>query len=179
MFGGASPQAFQTALHYTFLKTLDVEIPTYFASLRSRESAPGGSQIMRSLFRNLGSLLQSFLQARQGNVVIFAALALIPMVELVGAAIDYSRANLVRVNIQAALDSTALMLANDTAVPSMSQSQLQTKATNVFTALFDPVYAQNVSVTPTYSAGQPPKVTMSATATVPAYRLCPSTWDPE
>src|SRR2546430_6355105 len=122
---------------------------------------------MRSLFRILGSLLQSFLQARQGNVVIFAALALIPMVELVGAAIDYSRANLVRVNIQAALDSTALMLANDTAVPSMSQSQLQTKATNVFTALFDPVYAQNVSVTPTYSAGQPPKVTMSATATVP------------
>src|SRR5258707_5355266 len=41
------------------------------------------------------------------------ALGLVPLVGAVGAAVDYSRANSVRTAMQAALDSTALMLSKD------------------------------------------------------------------
>ena len=58
-------------------------------------------------------LLARFLQDRNGGVAPDAGARLIPLVGAVGAAVDYSRANSVRTAMQAALDSTALMLSKD------------------------------------------------------------------
>ena len=64
--------------------------------------------------------------ARGGNVTLTFALALVPIVGLVGAAVDYSRANSARTQMQAALDSTALMLSKEAS--SLTTSQMTQKA---------------------------------------------------
>ena len=46
-------------------------------------------------------------------MAIIFAFATLPVIGFVGAAVDYSHANSVKVAMQAALDSTALMLAKD------------------------------------------------------------------
>jgi len=54
-----------------------------------------------------------FLTDRRGSIVPMFALVATMLFGFVGAAIDYSRANATRVALQAALDSTALMLSKD------------------------------------------------------------------
>ena len=56
-------------------------------------------------------LLRSYLQDRTASVVPMFALAIIPVIGLVGAAVDYSRANSMRSGVQGALDATALAMA--------------------------------------------------------------------
>lgn len=56
-----------------------------------------------------------FIRARRGNVAITFAFSLIPLLALVGAAVDYSRANAVRTSLQLAVNSTALMLSKNAA----------------------------------------------------------------
>ena len=51
----------------------------------------------------------------RGNVAITFALATLPIVGFVGAAVDYSHANSVKAAMQAALDATALMLSKEAA----------------------------------------------------------------
>ena len=62
------------------------------------------------------------------------ALAIIPVIGFVGAAVDYSRANSIKVGMQAALDATALAMAK--LAPTLTQSQLQTQSTAYFQAMF-------------------------------------------
>jgi Flp pilus assembly protein TadG len=90
--------------------------------------------------------LQRFLSARRGNVVITFALATVPIVGFVGAAVDYSRANSAKAAMQAAVDSTALMLSKD--AQSLTESQLTQKATSYFTALFNRTDVKNIQLTP-------------------------------
>src|ERR1700724_3760791 len=80
------------------------------------------------------ALGRAFRATEAGSVGIIFGLALVPIVLMVGAGIDYGRANSVKTDMQAVLDTTALMLAKNPAVPTMSQSQLQTAATGEFTA---------------------------------------------
>src|SRR5882724_11023005 len=54
-----------------------------------------------------------FTRANDGNVAVIFTLAILPIFAFVGAAIDYTRANTARTAMQAALDSTALMLSKD------------------------------------------------------------------
>jgi Flp pilus assembly protein TadG len=51
-----------------------------------------------------------FLSDRGGNIAIFFALGIVPVIGALGAAVDYSSANSYRADIQKALDSTALAL---------------------------------------------------------------------
>ena len=60
--------------------------------------------------------------------------ALIPIVGLTGAAVDFSHANSVKADMQSALDSTALMISKNAAT--MSAAQIQTAADGYFKALF-------------------------------------------
>ena len=53
--------------------------------------------------------------------------------------------------MQAALDSTALMLAKDLTDGTITASQITTKATAYFTALYTNVDAKSVVITPTYT----------------------------
>ena len=93
--------------------------------------------------------LKRFLQDRRGGITPMFALAIIPVVGLTGAAIDYSRANSVRSAMQAAADSTALMLSKDAST--LTPSQLTTKATAYFNALFSRPDAKGLTITPVYS----------------------------
>ena len=66
----------------------------------------------------LGRALARFRGEHAGNVAITFALATLPIVGIVGFAVDYSHANAVKAAMQAALDSTALMLSKDAATVS-------------------------------------------------------------
>jgi Flp pilus assembly protein TadG len=87
--------------------------------------------------------------AERGNVVITFALAIIPVIGFVGAAVDYSRANSAKAAMQAAADSTALMLSKDAL--GQSDVQLQQKAAAYFKALMNRTEVFGVAVTPTLS----------------------------
>ena len=71
---------------------------------------------VRRAFGGLARTLSAFRSARGGNVAITFGLALIPVFGMVGAAVDYTRANSVKAAMQAALDATALMLSKDAAM---------------------------------------------------------------
>ena len=61
---------------------------------------------------------------------------------LIGAAVDYSRANSIRSGVQGALDATALAMAK--LAPTLTQSQLQTQSSAYFQALFSRPDAKNL-----------------------------------
>ena len=98
--------------------------------------------------------------ANGANVTITFALATIPMVGFVGAAVDYSHANSVKAAMQAAADSTALMLSKDAAA--LTNAQLQTKANDYFKALFTRPEATGLTVTATYTTTGGSQVVVNA-----------------
>ena len=93
-----------------------------------------------------------FAGANEGNIAVIFAIALLPILGFVGAAIDYSRANSARSSMQAALDSTALMVAKDLSSGVITTSGINTKAQSYFAALYTNTDAQSVSVNATYTA---------------------------
>jgi len=90
-----------------------------------------------------------FLKDRRGGVAPMFAIAIVPVFGLMGAAIDYSRANSVRTGMQAAIDATALAMAK--LAPTLTASQLQTQTQAYFNAMFNHPEAKNLVVTPTYT----------------------------
>ncbi len=121
--------------------------------------------VMTTLWTSLRRSLGAFREARAGNVAITFALATLPIVGTVGFAVDYSHANSVKVAMQAALDSTALMLSKEAAT--VSSGQLQTDALNYFNALFTRPEASSISITATYTATGGSKVVVNGSANVP------------
>ena len=109
--------------------------------------------------------LAAFGAARGGNVAITFALATLPIIGGVGAAIDYSRANDVKVKLQAAIDSTALMLSKEAATD--TSSQLQTNASKYFLAIFNPPGVQNVQISAVYSGNGATSLVINGSAAVP------------
>ncbi|WP_035723171.1 TadE/TadG family type IV pilus assembly protein [Bradyrhizobium sp. ARR65] len=99
------------------------------------------------------SAFVEFARAEEGNLAVIFAIAILPMLVAVGAAVDYSRASLARTQMQNALDSTALMLARDLASNVITTSQIPTKGPAYFSGLYTNKDAQNVSVTASYTQG--------------------------
>jgi Flp pilus assembly protein TadG len=89
--------------------------------------------------------------ANQGNVAVIFAIAAVPLLSFVGAAIDYSRAANARSSMQAALDSTSLMLSKDLTDGNITASQISAKAQTYFNALYTNTEAQSVAVNATYT----------------------------
>jgi Flp pilus assembly protein TadG len=114
----------------------------------------------RSFIDRLRRYLRELRTANGANVTITFALATIPIVGFVGAAVDYSHANSVKTAMQAAVDTTALMLSKD--APTLTNSQLQTKALDYFKALFHRPEVTNLEVDATYSTDNGPLVVVSA-----------------
>jgi Mg-chelatase subunit ChlD len=104
-------------------------------------------------------LFERFFQDRKGGVAPMLALSLIPLVAATGAAVDYSRANMVRTAMQNALDATALMLSKD--AQNLNSTQLNDKATTYFSALFNRPEASNVQVTPQFNSPQQSSFSLS------------------
>ncbi len=98
-------------------------------------------------------LLRRFAGANGGNVAIIFAITLVPLISFVGAAIDYSRANMARSSMQAALDSAALMVSKDLSAGTITTSQVSAKAQAYFTALYTNKDASGVTITATYTVG--------------------------
>src|SRR5438128_8968740 len=117
-----------------------------------------------SLFDRFRTLVRELRAANAANVTVTFALATIPMVGFVGAAVDYSHANSVKAAMQAASDSTALMLSKSAST--MTQSQIQTNATAYFTALFTRPEATGLQVTATYTTTGGNQIQVAATANV-------------
>ena len=115
--------------------------------------------------RRLARVWIRFQRDRRGDVAIIFALALIPILAFVGAAVDYSRANAMKADLQAALDSTALMVSKNAAT--QTGSALQTSAQSYFTALFTNTQAQNLQFTASYSSTGGSSVAVNGSADMP------------
>src|SRR4051812_13186477 len=105
-----------------------------------------------AIFNRVRTAARRFAKADQGNIAVLFAIAAVPILSFVGAAIDYTRANSARSSMQAALDSTALMLAKDLSDGTITASQINTKAQAYFTALYNNTDARAVTVSATYTA---------------------------
>ena len=81
------------------------------------------------------NLFQRFCSDQRGNFAILFGLALIPVAGMVGAAVDYSRANAVRAALQAAADAAALAVARD--APGLSEARIAERARAIFAANFN------------------------------------------
>ena len=92
--------------------------------------------------QRIKELVRRFAGEQRGNIAVVFALSVVPMVGFVGAAVDYSHANSVKVAVQAALDATALMLAKNAG--SRPAPRCRTLATSYFAAQFNRKEAINL-----------------------------------
>lgn len=104
---------------------------------------------MLSAWSKLRAALGAFGRAREGNVAVTFAIVALPLMGFVGAAVDYSHANSVKVALQSALDSTALMLSKDAATT--SAADLNTKALAYFKSLFTKPEGRNIQIAATFN----------------------------
>ena len=118
-------------------------------------------RVIQFCIRSFTRALARFAPARGGNVAITFAIAVIPILAFVGAAVDYSRANSMKASLQAALDATALMSSKNAA--SSTAAQIQTSAENYFNALFTRPEAKNIKITAAYSTEAGSAIVISAT----------------
>jgi Flp pilus assembly protein TadG len=122
-----------------------------------------------SIMRDFVSLIDRFRRDQRGNIAVIFAIALLPLLTFVGAAIDYSRANNARSSMQAAMDSATLMVSKDLSQGLITTAQINTKAQAYFTALYTNKEAQSVSVNATYTPGSGntgPTVQLSGSANI-------------
>ncbi len=120
---------------------------------------------MLKLFTSpLAPPLRRFTRDVRGNVAVIFALATLPIIGFVGTAVDFSSANAAKVQLQAALDSTALMLASY--APDHTDAEIQAQAAKYFNAIFDSPTATNASVTASYSSTDS-KIVLDGSAKVP------------
>src|SRR5262245_64954138 len=110
------------------------------------------------------SWFSRWLRDRRGGVAPMFALAMIPVFGFVGAAVDYSRANSLKAGLQSALDATALAMAK--LAPTLTATELQTKSTAYFQAMFSHAEAKNLVITPTYTTTGGTQLKVAASATV-------------
>jgi Flp pilus assembly protein TadG len=103
------------------------------------------------VFRRLRATARRFAGANDGNIAILFGIAVIPIISFVGAAVDYTRAVSARSAMQAALDSTALMLGKDLTEGTINTSQISAKADAYFKALYTNTEAKSVTITASYT----------------------------
>src|SRR5665213_55409 len=106
---------------------------------------------IQELYSRIRRTLSSFASAHHGNVVITFSLLTLPLIVGVGAAVDYNRATSIKAAMQAALDSTALMLAKNAGT--LTAAQLQTEGSNYFLAVFRRHEAKKPKITVVSNTG--------------------------
>jgi Flp pilus assembly protein TadG len=109
-------------------------------------------------------LFKRFLSDRRANILPIFGLSMIPLMGLIGAAVDYSRANSVKAALQAALDSTALAMAAK--APTLSKESLRDEAQKYFDALFVKYNTSKVPLKVDYTTTNGPQVTVSGETSV-------------
>jgi Flp pilus assembly protein TadG len=149
--------------------------PVYQLFSRPRRSSGVRTQIRWTamsgafVFRKIREAVGRFAAAREGNIAVIFALSAIPIITFVGAAIDYTRATTARTSMQAALDSTALMLSKDLTAGTISAADIQTKASDYFAALYTNKDAVAPGVTAVYtppSSSTAAKIVLTGTGSI-------------
>jgi Flp pilus assembly protein TadG len=120
----------------------------------------------RVTFGDGGGAASRFARASGGNVAVIFAIAMVPILTFVGAAIDYTRASTIRTAMQTAMDSAALMISKDNAAGTLTPAQLTAKAQTYFNALFTNTGAQGVSISAAYSSTTGQSITMTGSGSV-------------
>jgi Flp pilus assembly protein TadG len=105
-----------------------------------------------------------FIAEQRANVAPIFALAIIPILGLVGMAVDYTRGNSMKAAVQAALDATALAMART--APSLTAEQLQQQSNDIFFAQFNRADARNVVVTAAYSTTNGSQLRITASGSI-------------
>jgi Flp pilus assembly protein TadG len=105
-----------------------------------------------SLIARFRTAARRFPRADEGNIAMIFAISSLPLLGLVGAAVDYTRVSSVRTAMQSALDSTALMLSKDLSSGTITTSEVATTAQHYFNALYTNKDAGSISITATYTA---------------------------
>jgi Flp pilus assembly protein TadG len=103
-------------------------------------------------------------------------LAMIPLIGFTGAAVDYSRANSAKASMQAALDSTALILSKE--AQTLSSAQLSAKALTYFWRISNRPEVQNVVVTPIFTQPQTGNFTLDMTSSGTVKTTFTGIWQP-
>jgi Flp pilus assembly protein TadG len=114
------------------------------------------------LFRTLRELCA----ANAANVTVTFALFTIPIFGAVGAAVDYSHANSVKAAMQAAADSTALMLAKEISGNTPSAAQISQHGIAYFTAMLNRGEVTGIDVQSSYTATGGSRVVVSAKGSI-------------
>src|SRR5262249_39062860 len=83
------------------------------------------------------------------NVAVIFAFATLPIIGMMGAAVDYGRASAMRTDLQSALDATALMVSKD--APTTPTDKLEEKAYAYFNQLYKHGGADGLPVTVEYN----------------------------
>jgi Flp pilus assembly protein TadG len=120
---------------------------------------------MKLAIARLRNQLRAFRTARDGNIAIIFGLASLPVVGLVGAAIDYSRANSIKADLQSSLDATALMLSKSIA----TETDPKKKAEAYFKAVFNRSEAANTAITVSYTPGGSSVTVSGVTSVMPKF----------
>jgi len=121
-------------------------------------------RITRPLSRLLRTVC-AFARETRGNIAITFAFATIPLLAALGAAVDYSRANSAKVDLQAALDSTALMLSREASTD--TGTQLQADAQSYFTANFNRAGTTVGTISATYTTSGGAQIVVNGSVAVP------------
>ncbi len=117
-----------------------------------------------ALVHRLKSSLRDLRRANAANVTVTFALATVPVMGFVGAAVDYSHANSIKAAMQAAADSTALMLSKE--VSSLTGAQIQSKANEYFKALLTRADVNGLDVNATYTTSTGSQIVVTASTDV-------------
>lgn len=107
---------------------------------------------------------RAFLRTEKGNVAVTFAVALVPLLGLIGMAIDYSRAASLRAAMQSAADSTALAVSKE--APGELATVLQTTADTFYRAVFRRTDADGLAVAATYTPTPNAQVVVTASASI-------------
>jgi Flp pilus assembly protein TadG len=119
--------------------------------------------------RNAHRLLSSFASDRRGNIAVIFALALLPILSFVGAAIDYSMATRAKAKLTSALDTAVLVATAKTEI-TKSASTAQSDALNTFTGQLAALSMTSTSVTINVTDSVTTRTASgTATATVTTY----------
>jgi len=138
-------------------------MPQKFASPERESQVPFRTFKSNARFIGAGTamLISRFCKSRSASVIPIFAISLIPIIGVVGAAVDFSRAASARTELQAALDASALMLSKEAL--SLTDAEISQRADDYFKAQFSRTEAQNIVTTATFTSADG-KFTLSTTA---------------
>jgi Flp pilus assembly protein TadG len=129
-----------------------------------------------AILTRIRGLLVRFSAAKGGNVVMTFALATLPIIGGIGAAVDYSRGNSAKTALLAAIDAAGLILSKD--AQTLNQDQLAAKADALVKANLNHPNMTNLKVTTTFATVDSGSFSLNLSATAQVPTTITAMWHP-